>query len=109
MLIRRFPGVCRSRHVLLVVGPGRLNEGAHERLFLDLSGRQCAMPSRRQVSERVESGQKEVRAAADGGECRKARDLLPDRAFRDLEFKCPVLRADDRIPLVPELVEVPGR
>src|SRR4029453_11779828 len=60
-----------------------------------------------QVAERLEPGQEEVPSAPDGRERRDPGDPLPDRPFRDLEFERTVLRADDRIALVAELVEVP--
>ena len=60
----------------------------------------------RQVPQRLESGQEEVGAAPHGGERRQALDLFPDRPLRDREVERAVLRADDRIALVAELVEV---
>src|ERR1043165_1419926 len=58
-------------------------------------------------TQRLQSREKEVRAAAHGRERREARDLSANRPLRNLEFERSVLRANDRIPLVPELVEVP--
>src|SRR4030095_2667662 len=59
-----------------------------------------------QVAERLEPGQEEVCAAPEGRERRDSGDPLPDRSLRDLEFECTVLRADERIALVAELVEI---
>src|SRR4051812_35652455 len=59
-----------------------------------------------EISKRFNAREKEVSAASHGGKCRQAGDLFPDRAFGDLEFKRAVLAADDRVPLVAELVKV---
>src|SRR6516165_498735 len=58
-------------------------------------------------AQRLQSRQEEVCSAAYGGKGREARDLPANRPLWDLEFECPVLRTDDRIPLIPQLVEVP--
>src|SRR5215468_9227803 len=58
-------------------------------------------------AQRLQSWQEEVCSAAHGRKGRKARDLAANRPLWNLEFECPVLSADDRIPLIPELMEVP--
>src|SRR6476646_5897916 len=78
-----------------------------------MSPRAGHRPSRRsrdvalagQVAERPEPRQEEVRSTPNGRERGDPGDPLPYRSLRDLEFECPVLRADDRIALVAELVE----
>src|SRR5947209_5125119 len=59
-----------------------------------------------EISKRFDTREKEVSAASHGGERRQAGDLFPDRTSWDLEFKRAVLVADDRVPLVAELVKI---
>src|SRR3954447_6294496 len=58
-----------------------------------------------QVAERLEPRQEEIRSTPDGRERRDPGDPLFYRSLRDLELECTVLRADDRIALVAELVK----
>src|SRR6516225_4717540 len=58
-------------------------------------------------AQRFQSWQEEVCSPAYGGEGREACDLPANRPLWNLEFECPVLSADDRVPLIRELVEVP--
>src|SRR4029077_3417277 len=58
-------------------------------------------------AQRLEPGEEKVRAAANGGEGRQARDLPANRSLWNLEFERSVLSADDRVPLITEFVKVP--
>ena len=60
----------------------------------------------REVSKPLDAGEKEVGAASHGGEGRQAGDFFADWALGDFVFERAVLRADDRVALVPKLVEV---
>src|SRR5579864_5193917 len=61
---------------------------------------------RRQVSERLYTGQKEVSAASDRGESWQALDLFPNRPLWDGHVKAAVLCTKNRIALVSQLVKV---
>ncbi len=64
-----------------------------------------SLAERHEVAQRVDAGQEEVGAAADGGEGRQPLMLLADRPLGDREVERAVLSADDRVALVAELVE----
>src|SRR5688572_4976410 len=60
----------------------------------------------REKTERPNPRQKEVGAALHGGKCGQPRDLLFDRPFRNRHVVRAVMRTDEGIPLVAELVEL---
>ena len=68
-------------------------------------GRSFVIAERGEIAHGVDPGQEEVRAAREGGECRKALVHLADRPLRDGEVQCAVLGAADRVVLVAEFVE----
>src|SRR5258705_10450291 len=59
-----------------------------------------------QVTERLDTWQKEVSAASDRGESWQALDLFPNRPLWDGHVKGAVLSTKNRIVLVPQLVKV---
>src|SRR5215207_5824155 len=59
-----------------------------------------------QVPQRLQHRKKEVGPAPNGRERREASDALFDRTLRNLVLQCSILRPDDRIALIPELVKV---
>src|ERR1700751_3927113 len=61
---------------------------------------------RREVSERLDAGEKEVSPGCYGGEGRQAGDLSADGTFGDFEFEGAVVGADDRVTFVAEFVKV---
>src|SRR6478672_374589 len=61
---------------------------------------------RSQISERLDTWQKEVSAASDRGESGQALDLFPNRPLWDGHVKTAVLRTENRIVLVSQLVKV---
>src|SRR6476469_3615084 len=61
---------------------------------------------RSQISERLDTWQKEVSAASDGGESGQALDLFPNRPLWDGHVKCAVLCTENRIALVSQFVKV---
>src|SRR5204863_911337 len=65
-----------------------------------------ATPESCEVTECLEARQEKVRTTTNRRECRQALDRLADRPFRNLEFQCAVLVADDRVALVAEFVKV---
>ena len=60
----------------------------------------------REIPKRFEAREKEVGAALHGREGRQAGDLFANRSFGNLDFERAVLRADDRIALVAQLVKI---
>src|SRR5262252_1207221 len=66
----------------------------------------CGTAERRQIPERLETGQEKVGSAFHGRKRRQTGDLFPDRALRNLVFERAVLISDDRVALVAELVKV---
>src|ERR1700730_10389498 len=61
----------------------------------------------REVSKRLDAGEKEIGAASHAGEGRQAGDFLSDWALGDFVFERAVLSADDRVAFVAELVKIP--
>src|SRR5438105_13055314 len=59
------------------------------------------------MAKGLDAGEEEVGAAPYRGERRQPFDYFPDRPLRDFELQRPVLRADERITLVAELVKSP--
>src|SRR5277367_6759447 len=57
-------------------------------------------------AQRLESGQEEIRAAPQRGERRQPHHRPANRALRDLEIQSAILRADNRVALVTQLVEI---
>ena len=60
----------------------------------------------REIPKRFEAREKEVSAAFHCSEGRQAGDFLADGSFRNFELERAVLRADDRIALVAELMKI---
>src|SRR4029077_4639356 len=61
---------------------------------------------RRQMSERLDTRQKEVSTASDRGESGQALDLFPNSPLWDSHVKSAVLRTENGIVLVSQLVKV---
>src|SRR6185312_2602460 len=59
----------------------------------------------RQEAQSADAGKEEVRAAAHCRKRRQAGQLPAHRPFGHRQVECAVLRADDRVTLVPELVK----
>src|SRR5262245_49973766 len=66
----------------------------------------CGTAERRQVSQCLQSGKKEVGTALHRREGRQSFDRLADRSLGNLVFERAVLISDDRVALVAELVKV---
>src|SRR5690349_19932496 len=66
----------------------------------------CSAILRCQIAEPLQAWEEEVGAAAHRRKREQTRELSSNRPFRNLEFQRPVLVADDRVVLVPELVKV---
>ena len=60
----------------------------------------------REIAQRLEAREKEVRAAFDRGEGRQADDFLANGPLGNLELQRSVVRADDRVAFVAELVKI---
>src|SRR5262245_60676302 len=99
MLTRRLPGVYFRGTCVWLYVRGSVLIGIS--LFLWRSIGQC-----REISQRLEPREEEVRTAPDGGECGQSNDLLSHWTLGDLELQRAVLGADDRIALVAEFVEI---
>ena len=60
----------------------------------------------REIPKRFETREKKISAAFHCSEGRQAGDFLADGPFGNLELERAVLRADDRIALVAELMKI---
>ena len=60
----------------------------------------------REVSKRFKARKKKLRATSHDGEGRQTDKFLADRTLGNLVFERAVLRADDRVALITEIVEV---
>src|SRR3984893_14564260 len=61
----------------------------------------------REVSKRLDAGEKEVGAASHGGEGRQAGDFFAEWGLGVFVFEGGVLSADDRVAFVTEIVKIP--
>ena len=78
--------------MILVVSTGRLRTGAQRSYlsFLSITFAQTPSLERRQVSERLNTRQKEVSAPSNRGESWQTLDFLPNRSLWDGHVKTPV-------------------
>jgi hypothetical protein len=90
---------------------GESNELDAHPTHIELDRRRFAEPpylagQSSQVLKRFDPWNEEVCAALYGGKCRKTLYLLPDGTLGNRKVKRPILAADHRIMLIPELVEI---